>query len=46
MTARLTLSIGVASLPEDGRDPGTLMAQADQALYRAKADGRNRVNAA
>lgn len=43
---RLTLSIGVASLPEDGQDPATLIAAADQALYRAKADGRNRVHAA
>ena len=43
---RLTLSIGVASFPEDGRDPATLIASADHALYRAKADGRNRVNAA
>jgi diguanylate cyclase (GGDEF)-like protein len=43
---RLTLSIGVASLPDDGRDPGTLMAAADQALYQAKADGRNRVHVA
>jgi diguanylate cyclase (GGDEF)-like protein len=43
---RLTLSIGVASLPEDGEDPATLITAADQALYRAKADGRNRVRAA
>lgn len=43
---RLTLSIGVASLPEDGHDPATLMAAADQALYQAKADGRNRVQVA
>ena len=45
-STRLTLSIGVAALPEDGRDPATLMAAADHALYRAKAAGRNRVNAA
>jgi diguanylate cyclase (GGDEF)-like protein len=43
---RLTLSIGVASLPEDGRDPAALMLAADQALYQAKAAGRNRVHAA
>ena len=45
-STRLTLSIGVASLFEDGRDPATLMAAADHALYRAKAAGRNRVHAA
>ena len=44
--ARLTLSIGVASLPEDGREPAALMVAADQALYKAKSDGRNRVRAA
>src|SRR6266849_25729 len=44
--ARLTLSIGVASLPEDGREPAGLMVAADQALYKAKSDGRNRVRAA
>lgn len=43
---RLTLSIGVSSLPEDGRDPAALMAAADQALYQAKAAGRNRVHPA
>src|SRR6266576_2888707 len=45
-STRLTLSLGVASLPDDGQDPATVMAAADQALYRAKAAGRNRVHAA
>ncbi len=45
-STRLTLSLGVASLPDDGQDPATIMAAADQALYRAKAAGRNRVHAA
>ena len=46
MMARLALRIGVASLPEDGREPAPLMAAADQALDKAKSDGRNRVRAA
>ncbi len=38
-----TVSIGLASFPEDARNPETLLAKADNALYRAKNDGRNRV---
>jgi diguanylate cyclase (GGDEF)-like protein len=37
-----TLSLGIATWPEDGRDPKTLIARADQALYHAKHSGRNR----
>lgn len=40
---RLTLSLGVASYPEDTSDIHTLLELADQALYRAKDQGRNRV---
>lgn len=40
----ITLSIGVAALPlPDVTDPQRLLACADQALYRAKNNGRNRV---
>ena len=39
---RVTLSIGVASL-QAGDDPSSLLRRADEALYRAKRAGRNRV---
>lgn len=42
-THHITISIGVAAFPDDGRDPIELMEMADSALYRAKALGRNRV---
>ena len=41
----LTLSIGIASFPEDGRRVGTLLDRVDKALYRAKAKGRDRISA-
>ncbi len=39
---RLTVSIGVAVLPDDGTTPSALIRAADDALYRAKAAGRDR----
>ena len=38
-----TFSAGVASFPQYGEDPESLMRMADKALYRAKEEGRNRV---
>ena len=41
---RITVSLGVASYPFQGVDsPGSLIREADEALYRAKQQGRNRV---
>ena len=37
-----TFSIGVSLYPDDGRSIGDLLQRADQALYQAKAQGRNR----
>jgi diguanylate cyclase (GGDEF)-like protein len=38
-----TASIGIALAPSDGTDPERLLKSADLALYKSKADGRNRV---
>lgn len=38
-----TVSIGVATKMSDGEDLGDFLNQADKALYRAKAAGKNRV---
>ncbi len=38
---RLTVSVGIATFPEDAPDARTLVDKADKALYRAKEDGRN-----
>jgi diguanylate cyclase (GGDEF)-like protein len=40
---RATCSVGVAELRSGDPDGGALLARADAALYRAKAEGRNRV---
>lgn len=42
----VTVSIGVASFPAQGATPDALLRAADKALYRAKREGRNRVEVA
>ena len=43
---RITCSVGVASLPEDGEDATALIEAADRAMFRAKAGGKDKVEAA
>lgn len=40
---RITISVGVAAFPCSGDSPQAVLKAADEALYRAKEDGRNRV---
>ena len=39
----MTVSVGVATFPEDGADADELFRRADRGLYRAKQNGRDRV---
>ncbi|MDX1816692.1 MAG: diguanylate cyclase [Marinobacter sp.] len=44
---RITISVGIATtIPDDEGDVGQLVYDADQALYKAKQSGRNRVQVA
>ncbi|MBW8772281.1 MAG: diguanylate cyclase [Gemmatimonadetes bacterium] len=45
-TVPVTASIGLARFPEHGTTPETLVMVADEALYRSKQGGRNRVTTA
>ena len=42
-TGRLTVSVGVANYPSDGKDMDPLIKIVDDFLYQAKREGRNRV---
>jgi diguanylate cyclase (GGDEF)-like protein len=42
---KVTISIGVASFPVHGADYNALIGAADSAMYKAKENGRNRVEA-
>ncbi len=43
---RITISIGVAAIPEHGSEVANVIQSADSALYQAKTEGRNRVKLA
>ncbi|HHL39659.1 MAG TPA: diguanylate cyclase [Deltaproteobacteria bacterium] len=43
LVERVTVSIGIASWPDDAENAQGLVAEADRALYEAKQKGRNRV---
>jgi diguanylate cyclase (GGDEF)-like protein len=40
---KITVSVGVTSFPENGKSQEELVSVADQAMYRAKGEGRNLV---
>jgi diguanylate cyclase len=46
VSAKITVSLGVAEMTRDIASPALLIEKADQALYEAKHSGRNRVVAA
>lgn len=41
---KFTISLGVSAYPDHGKTPDELTRYADQALYQAKREGRNRVS--
>jgi diguanylate cyclase (GGDEF)-like protein len=42
-SVQITISAGLASFPDDGDEASDLFAAADQRMFRAKREGRNRV---
>ncbi len=44
--ARITASIGIAGFPDHAQTKEALISKADGAMYRSKADGRNKVSVA
>ena len=43
---KLTVSIGVATFPDNAKSPQTLISMTDSAMYAAKNSGRNQVKTA
>lgn len=41
--SKVTISLGVATFPQDGETPASLIEHADKCLYQAKENGRNQV---
>lgn len=41
--SNVTISLGVATFPQDGNSPAVIIENADKRLYRAKENGRNQV---
>ncbi|MGD8309380.1 MAG: diguanylate cyclase, partial [Chromatiales bacterium] len=41
-SVRVSVSVGVSRYPKDGEDPELLLRRADEAMYRAKAEGKDR----
>jgi diguanylate cyclase (GGDEF)-like protein len=46
INAHVTASFGLATFPYDARDKHELLAEADDCLFRSKADGKNRISVA
>jgi diguanylate cyclase (GGDEF)-like protein len=42
-TSGITVSVGVAALPDDGIDTRTLLKSVDDLMYQAKREGKNKV---
>lgn len=41
--SKVTISLGVATFPQDGETPAAIIEHADKCLYQAKENGRNQV---
>jgi len=41
--SEVTISLGVATYPEDGQTPSAIISKSDKCLYQAKENGRNQV---
>jgi len=45
-TKNITISVGMASYPKNGKSSGELISAADSALYKAKSSGKNTIKVA